>query len=130
MTGGTAARLGEPTDNREARIFRKVQVRHQFFNTVEIVHHRVDAIQPHRVATARESVTLCIVMEDVQNTALAEHDVVVQLLAQAFPQFHRVLVKLRVCIEHVIRPHDGGVTPGVAPADITFLQHSHIGNAV
>ena len=62
-------------------------------------------------------------MEYIQNAALAEHDVVIQVLAQTFPQFHRMLVKLRICIEQVIRPDYSCVAAGISTADITLFQH-------
>ena len=41
-----------------------------------------------------------------------------------------MLVKLRVCIEQVIRPDYSGIAAGISTADITLFQHRHIGNTV
>ena len=41
-----------------------------------------------------------------------------------------MLVKLGIGIEHIIRPHDGGITPGIAAADITFFKYSYVSDSV
>jgi len=94
------------------------------------MHDRIDTIQTHRVAAPGEAIALGIVVNQVQDTALAEHDVVIQILAQAFPEFHRVFIELRVWIEHIVRAYDSRVAPGVAAADITFFQYRNPGNPV
>ena len=127
---GAAAWLSNTTNNREAGVFREIEVRHQFADAVDIEDFRVDTVQTHRVGAANSGVALCVGVEQVHDAALAEHHVVVQVLTQALPQFHRVLVELRVGIQHVIGAHDGCVTAGVTAADVTFLQHRNVFNAM
>ena len=48
--------------------------------------------------------------------ALAEHDVVIEIMTQVFPQLQRVLIKLTVTRHHVIGTHNSGVTPRITAA--------------
>ena len=41
-----------------------------------------------------------------------------------------MLVELRVGIEHIVRTNNGGITAGIATADISFFEYRNIGNAV
>jgi hypothetical protein len=59
----------------------------------------------------------------VVDAALGEHHVVVQVLGQAFPQFHRVFVQVRRLVPQVVGTHDGGVARGVAAAQPALLDH-------
>ena len=65
-------------------------------------------------------------MAEVIDPALAEHDVVIQVLAQAFPQLHRFFVEMRGFIPQVIGTHDGRVAPGITAADPAFFEHRDI----
>ena len=65
-------------------------------------------------------------MTEVVDAALAEHDVVVEVLGQAFPQFHRVLVEVRRLIPQVVGAHDGGVACGVTAAQPALLDHRDV----
>jgi hypothetical protein len=66
----------------------------------------------------------------VVDAALGEHHVVVQVLGQAFPQFHRVFVQVRRLVPQVVGTNDGGVARGVTAAQPAFFDHGHVGDAV
>ena len=69
-------------------------------------------------------------MTEVVDAALAEHDVVVQILAQTFPKLHRLFVEQRSFGPQVVRAHDGGVATCIAAAYPAFLQNGDIANTV
>ncbi len=69
-------------------------------------------------------------MRDGQNTALAEHDVEIEVLGQALPQLERMLIDSRAFIPQIIGPDYGGVTAGIAAAEPAFFKHRDIGHAV
>ena len=67
---------------------------------------------------------------EIEHAALAEHDVEVEVLAQAFPKSQGMLVELGVGAQQVVGAHDRGVASGVAAAQPALLQHRDIGDAV
>src|SRR3546814_2956337 len=67
---------------------------------------------------------------EVEDRALREHDVVVEVLRQPLPQLHRVLVEVGVGGQQVVGAHDGGVASDVAAAEPALLQHGDVGDAV
>ena len=62
--------------------------------------------------------------------ALREHDIVVQLLRQAFPQLDRMVVKTRALIKQIVGPDDGGVAARIAAAQPALFQHGNIAHAM
>ncbi len=64
------------------------------------------------------------------DAALREHDIVVEILAQPFPQFHRMFVKMRAFIVEIVGADDGGVAPGIAAAEPALFDHRDVGDAV
>src|SRR3546814_18449181 len=69
-------------------------------------------------------------MGEVEDAALAEHDIVVQVAAEAFPELEGVFVEMIVAVEQVVGAHDGGVAADVVAADPALLQQRHVGDAV
>ena len=86
--------------------------------------------EPHRIPAPSEGVELGVRMGEVEHAALAEHDVEIELGAQAFPKLERELVKTRIRRQHVVGAHDRRVAPGVAAAEPALLEHGHIADAV
>ncbi len=127
---GAAARLHEAADDRVARAIRAVEQRHEVADLVAAHQLGVDAIQPHGIAAALEGVELGGRVREVEHAALAEHDVEVELGAQALPELERELVEMGVGLEPVVRAHDRGVAPGVAAAEPALLEHRDVGDAV
>ena len=87
-------------------------------------------MQAHGIAAANRSIALRIIMDNVQNAALADHGVEINVLFQPLPQLQRMLVKGHVARFTVIGADDGGVAPDIARADPTFFNDSNIGQAV
>src|ERR1700733_4535392 len=69
-------------------------------------------------------------MGEHHHAARREHDVVIENLRKMFPQFNGMVVERGAFLEQVVRAEDGGVAPGVAAADPTFLEHRDIREAV
>ena len=70
------------------------------------------------------------IMAQIEHAALAEHDVVIQILAQALPQLHRFFIQMGGFVPEIIGADDGGITAGVAAAQPAFFQHGDIADAV
>ncbi len=83
-----------------------------------------------RVDVALEHLHVMDVVREHHHAALAEHDVVVQLLRQALPELHRMVVERRALVEEIVRADDRGVAPGIAAADPALLQHGDVAHAV
>ncbi len=130
MAGGACARLQEAAIDREARILGEIQMRHHALHLLAGQKLRVDAVQPHGVAAPGEGVHLPVGMSEIEDAALGEHHVEVEVLGEPLPQLHRMLVELGVRGQQVVRAHDGGVAPGIAAADPALLQHGDIFHTV
>src|SRR3546814_17322054 len=83
MACRAAARLQQATEDREPGGFREVQIRVQAAHAVAVEQLGVDAVQPHGVAAPGIGVHLSVGMGEVEDAALAEHDIVVQVAADA-----------------------------------------------
>jgi hypothetical protein len=69
-------------------------------------------------------------MGQVDDTALAEHDIEVEILGKSLPELQGVVVEVRVRFQHVVGTHDGGIAPGVATPQPALFQHRNIADAV
>ena len=69
-------------------------------------------------------------MREVQDAALAEHHVEVQLLGEPLPQLDRVIVDPGALVPQVIGADDRRVAPGVAAAEPALFEHGHVAHAV
>ena len=54
----------------------------------------------------------------------------IEIFTQVLPQAHTLVVEFHTFGREVIRADDGGVTPGIAAADISLFQHRHVADAV
>ena len=90
----------------------------------------VDAVQPVGVDVALEALHVMDVVRQHHDAALGEHDVVVQLLAEPFPQLERMVVEPGALVVEVVRADDGGVAACVAAAEPALLDHRDVGDAV
>jgi hypothetical protein len=115
---------------------RVAAVRPQIDDRAELLHlagvqqFGIDVVQAVRVDPSRQFAQVVLVVGQVQDAALAEHDVVVQLLAHGFPELEGVLVKGGAFVPQIVRAHDGGVAPGVAAAQPAALEHGDVGDLV
>src|SRR4051794_6074714 len=69
-------------------------------------------------------------MEEVDHASRAEHDIVVQLLAQSFPELERELEKRRSLSQQVVRPHDRRVAPCIAAPEPASLEYRDAGHSM
>ncbi len=90
----------------------------------------VDAVAAVGVDVALEHLHVVHGVGQHHHPALGEHDVVVQLLGQAFPQLYGVVVETGAFIEQVVGADDGGVAAGVAAAQPALFQDGDVAHAV
>ena len=126
---GAAARVVEPAVDGVARLL-EVEIGQELAHPLLVQKLGVVALVDHGVAAPREGVALAVGVEEVDEPALGMHDVVVDLGLEPLPEVERVRVELRVARQEVVGPHDRGVAPDVAAADVSPLQHGHVGDAV
>ena len=124
-----AASVQQSPEDRKARVL-EVQERPSRPHLVARQQLRIIPLQPHRVAPPCEGVELPVGMAEVEHAPLRHHHVVVQLLLQPFPELQRMRIELRVAAEQIVRPHDRGVAPDVAAAEIAALQHRDVPDPV
>ena len=124
-----AARLHQRAANREPGIV-EIGEGQIFAHLVARQQLGIDTGETHGVAPPHIGVPLRVRMEDVEDAALADHGVEVELLAQPLPQLHRALVEGGVARQQIVRANDRGVAPDIAGAEIALLQHGDIGDAM
>ena len=130
MTGDPASRLVGPAEHRVANLRREVHERAQLGDLSRVEPLGVDSVQsvclhpPHAVADVLEGV------RQVEHTALAEEEVVVELRRKTFPELQGVLIDPRALVPQVVRADDGGVAGGIAAADPAALEHGDVGDPV
>lgn len=60
-------------------------------------------------------------MKKIDDPALANHRVIVEVLLQPFPEFERVFVESFVFTKYVIRADDCGVSTNITAANSAFF---------
>jgi hypothetical protein len=90
----------------------------------------VDAVEAVGVDPADAVADVLRGVREVEHAALAEEEVVVQLLREPLPQLERVFVEHSALVPQVVRPDDGGVACHVAAGQPAFLQDGDVGDAV
>ena len=129
MPRSPPAPLHQPAMHRKPRIV-EIQIGHQLAHLVAAEQLRILARQPHGVAAPRERVALPVGMVEIDHPALRHHRVEIQLLLQPLPLLQRMGEKRLIALKQVVGPHDRGVAPDIARAEIALLEHRHIGDAV
>ena len=95
------------------------------------VHHLgIDTVQAISANAAFDIPHVLQIVSQVIHTALREHDVVVQFLAESFPKLERLFVQQGGFGPEIVRANDGGVAARIAAADPALLEHSDIADAV
>ena len=126
---GAAAALQQAALDREPRIV-EIEERQHGPHLLPVEQLGIDAVKPHGVAAAGIGVTLRVGVVEVEDAALADHRVVVQVLLQPLPQLHRPFVEGDVAGKQVVGADDRGVAAGIARSDPAFLQHRDVADAV
>ncbi len=70
------------------------------------------------------------IVREHHNAAFRIHDIVVELLTEAIPQFHGMIVKMRAFVIQIIGADDRRVSSGTSSTNPAFFKHRNIGNAV
>ena len=130
MPRHAAAPLQRRADDRIADVARDVEDRAEGFGLFRRQPFIVDARQAIGVDVAFSHLNVMRVVRQHEHAARRIHDVVVELLGQALPQLHRVLVERGRFLPEVVRADDRGVAPGIAAAEPALLQHRDIAEAV
>jgi hypothetical protein len=69
-------------------------------------------------------------MEQVEDTALTHHGVVIEVLLQPLPQLHRQFIEGIIPGQQIIRADDRGIASGITGTNPALLQHSDASNTV
>ena len=129
MPRRAAARLIEGAQHRIARPV-DIDDRHQFLDPVRSDPFGLHALQHVGMHRAQIAPHLVMGLGQHQQAARAEHDVVVQILAERLVQRARLFIKRRRGVLQVVGADDRGVAPGVAAAQPALFDHRDIGDAV
>ena len=84
MAHRAAAMLGKAALDRKAGIV-GVQKRIAVLDLLCCQKIGISPVQQHGIAAADKGITLGVGMKQVQNTALADHGIIIQILFQTFP---------------------------------------------
>ena len=101
MAHRAAAFLRQPALDREAGVVEVqegIQRPHVFLGQ----QLRVGPVHDHGIAATGIGVALGVGVEQVQDAALADHGVVVEVLLQPFPQFQRKFVEGFVAVQQIV----------------------------
>src|SRR3984957_12647685 len=124
VPGDAAAPLPDAAIRQIARIERLGHQRQASAGFVWTPGWRVGAVELHRVGEARRHLELGGGVGNIEDAALAQHDVEVELARQPLIEPERQVIESdRLGIE-VVRPHDGGVAAGVAAPEPALLDHA------
>ncbi len=107
----------------------EVQIGHHPADLLAIEQFCIDAVHAHCITAPGIGIALAIGMEQIDDTALGHHGIVVEILFQPFPELHRELVERLVAGQKIIGTDDRRVAADIARADIALFQHGDIGNA-
>ena len=92
VPGGTAAPLQGRTDDRIAGVGREIDRRAEFLHLFRREPLIVDAVQPVGVDVALEHLNVVNIVRQHHHAARRIHHVVIEILAQALPELHRMFV--------------------------------------
>ena len=129
MTGGAAAGLPERAQNRIARAV-DIDDRAQVLDPFGADEFGFDALEHIGVGRALVAANFVVGLCQHHHAAGAEHDVIVQVLADRFIQTARLFIDRRRRVLQIVRPDDRGVAARVAAAKPAFFDNRHIGDAV
>src|SRR3984957_9167601 len=93
VPSGSSALLPDATVRQIAGIERLGHERQPFTDLLRTPELRIDAIEPHRIGESRGHLELSWRMRKIEDTALAQHDVKIEVARQAFIQSEREVVK-------------------------------------
>jgi len=90
----------------------------------------VDAVEPVGARPAHALADVGLAVRQVQDAALTQHHIEIELGRQPFPQLQGMLVDPRARVPQIVGADDRRVAPGVAEPDRAFFQDADIADAV
>ena len=130
VLGDAAARLVGRAEDRVANVGRHVDDRTQALDVLGLEPLGVDAVEPVRVDPPHALADVVQVVGQVDDAALAEQQVVVELLGQPFPELQRVLVDRRRLVPQVVRADHRRVAGDVAAGEPAAFEHGDVRDPV
>ncbi len=130
VPGRAAAALEGGTQHRVAHLRPQRERRAEGLGLLGTQPVIVDAVQPVGVDVALCTLHVVHGVRQHHHAARAEHDIVVEVVRQPFPELQRVVVEGGTLVVEIVRAADGGVAPGIAAAEPALLQHGHVGDLV
>ena len=130
MSRDAASALQRGAEHRVANIRRGIDNRHHLLDLRRREYFRVNSVQPNRVHPSRQLAQVLKVVREIEDAPLAQHDVEVELPAEALVELQRVIVEMRALVPEIVRANDRGVASGVAAAQPALLEHRHVSDAV
>ncbi len=129
VTNRSAAALQETTLDRKARVV-VVEPGIHGADGIPVEKLGIDAVQPHGVAAPRIGIALSVRVTEIEDAALRDHRVVVDVLLEPLPELHARLVERDVAGKQIVRAHDRRVAADVAGADPALLDDGDVAQAV
>jgi hypothetical protein len=126
MARRSTAALQQSPMNGETGIV-KIEIRRERAQLLDIEKLGIDAVQPHRIAAPGEGVALLVRVIEIEDPALAHHDVVVELALEPLPQLQRKLIERYVAGQQIIGSDDRRIPAGIAGTDPVFFEHGGVG---
>ena len=123
-----ATRLPERALDREPRVV-EIEERTHLLDAVAVQEFRISPRKAHGIGPAGKGITLWVRVDQVENAALGDHRVVVEILLEAFPEFQGQLVERLVAFQQIVRADDRCVAANIAAADPAFFEHSDVRDA-
>ncbi len=128
VTGNPGAALDESADDRHTCV--QIDSRQQSLNVRRRQHFRIDAIEVDGVRPAPHDLELVRARRDVDQPALAQHDVEIQIVPQRLVEPERMIEELGARRVEVVRACYLGVPARITAADPAFFEQRDVANAV
>ena len=126
----SAAPLHERAEDRKPPRATRLHLGTESLERRDIHQLGVDPGQTHGIPAPRKRGEVIVGQCQIDDAPRAVHHVVIELLRQALVAAQRVLVKIMVLRQQVVRAHDGGVAPDVAVAEQALLEYGDAPNAM
>ena len=101
MTHRATTFLKQTAPDRKAGIV-EIEKRHHVPDRGPVQQIGINPVKPHGIAAPRVGIALSIGVKQVQDTALGDHGVEIEVLLQPLPELHRELVKRVVALKQIV----------------------------
>ena len=130
VLGDPAARLVGRAEDRVADVGRDVDDRAEALDVLGLEPLGIDAVEPVGVDPSHALADVAQVVGQVHDAALAEEQVVVELLGERLPELEGVLVDGRALVPQVVAADDRGVAGHVPAGQPAALHDRHVRDPV